>query len=139
MSRPERTALLFLSAVLLTGALVRGGRALSRGARPQAVAEAALARQRAALDSSAEARKAAPGRERRQALPQPPVPVDVDRATAAELESLPRIGSVLAARIVAEREARGAFGSLDSLEARVRGIGPALAELLRTRVTFAGR
>jgi competence protein ComEA len=55
-----------------------------------------------------------------------------------ELESLPRIGPALAARIVAERNARGAFGSLDSLEARVRGIGPALAELLRTRVTFSG-
>jgi competence protein ComEA len=65
------------------------------------------------------------------------VPVDVDRATAAELERLPRVGRVLAARIVADREARGAFGSVEALT-RVTGVGPALAKRLAPLVTFSG-
>ena len=49
--------------------------------------------------------------------------VDVDVASAAELERLPRVGPSLARRIVEEREAGGPFGSLDGLR-RVSGIGP---------------
>lgn len=61
--------------------------------------------------------------------------VDPDNATAAELERLPWVGPALAARIVADREAHGPFGSIEGLE-RVRGIGPKLAERLRPLVTF---
>jgi competence protein ComEA len=50
--------------------------------------------------------------------------VDLDRASAAELTRLPRIGPALAARIVADREARGPFGSLEGVR-RVPGMGPA--------------
>lgn len=60
--------------------------------------------------------------------------LDVNRATAAELEALPGIGPVLAARIVAHRDQQGAFGSVDDLQA-VRGIGPSLLADLRDRVT----
>jgi len=49
--------------------------------------------------------------------------VDVNRATAAELQVLPGIGPALAERIIAERTAHGSFASLDELE-RVHGIGP---------------
>jgi len=52
-----------------------------------------------------------------------------------ELERLPRIGPALAQRIVEDRQAHGPFGSLTGLQ-RVRGIGPAMANLLRGRVTF---
>lgn len=55
-------------------------------------------------------------------------PVDVNRASLAELTSLPRIGPALARRIVHGRP----FEHLESL-VRVRGIGPATVERLRGR------
>ena len=61
----------------------------------------------------------------------------MDRADSAALERLPRIGPALAARIVADRVAKGAYGSLGGLQ-RVRGIGPKLAKSLETLVTFSG-
>jgi competence ComEA-like helix-hairpin-helix protein len=51
-------------------------------------------------------------------------PVDLNRATARELEALPGIGPSLASRIVADREVRGPYPDLPSLQ-RVSGIGPA--------------
>ena len=48
--------------------------------------------------------------------------VDVNTADASQLERLPGVGPALARRIVEDREARGAFHSLEDL-ARVRGIG----------------
>ncbi|MES3035946.1 MAG: helix-hairpin-helix domain-containing protein [Gemmatimonadota bacterium] len=63
--------------------------------------------------------------------------VDVDVADSAALERLPRIGPALAARIVADRQAHGPFGSLEGLE-RVRGIGSRLAHALASHVTFSG-
>ncbi|HEX7120528.1 MAG TPA: helix-hairpin-helix domain-containing protein [Longimicrobiales bacterium] len=60
-------------------------------------------------------------------------PLDLNRATAAELEALPGIGPALAARIVAYRDSAGPFTAVDSLT-RVRGIGPALLERLRPRL-----
>jgi hypothetical protein len=63
--------------------------------------------------------------------------VDLDVATASEIESLPRIGGVLARRIVDDRVQNGPFGSLDGFQ-RVRGVGPALAASLAARVTFSG-
>jgi len=48
--------------------------------------------------------------------------LDINQASAAELEALPGIGPVLAARIVAWREAHGNFASIDELR-RVAGIG----------------
>lgn len=56
--------------------------------------------------------------------------LDINTATAAELELLPRIGPKLAAAIVADREARGAFKSVDDLD-RVPGIGARTVERLR--------
>ena len=63
------------------------------------------------------------------------VRVDIDVASAAELERLPRIGPALAQRIVADRTDRGPFGSLEALT-RVRGIGAATTRLLAPYVTF---
>jgi competence protein ComEA len=48
-------------------------------------------------------------------------PIDVNRATAAELERLPGVGPALAQRIVAYREAHGPFRSVEEL-AMVPGI-----------------
>jgi competence protein ComEA len=64
--------------------------------------------------------------------------VDLDYASATELDRLPGIGPSLAARIVADRDSAGPFGSLEGLQ-RVRGIGPALATKLSPFVVFSGR
>jgi competence ComEA-like helix-hairpin-helix protein len=60
--------------------------------------------------------------------------LNVNRATAVELEGLPGIGPALARRIVADREARGPFATIEALD-RVPGIGPALMARLGTWVT----
>lgn len=82
-----------------------------------------------------------PGREKGglagEARPRPATTIDVDRATAAELEGLPRIGPALAARIVQDRLERGDYGSLEGLQ-RVRGVGPVMAAALAPYVTFSG-
>jgi len=65
-------------------------------------------------------------------------PLDLNRATAAELEALPGIGEVKAAAILAVRDERGGFESLDELES-VRGIGPSLAARLRPLLKLGAR
>jgi competence protein ComEA len=67
-----------------------------------------------------------------------PALVDVNRASAEELATLPGIGEAKAAAIVAHRESSGAFVSIDQLQ-DVRGIGPALATKLRPHVTLGSR
>jgi len=60
-------------------------------------------------------------------------PLDVNLASAAELERLPGVGPALAARIVDVRAREGPFGSVDDLR-RVRGVGGATLERLRPRL-----
>lgn len=62
----------------------------------------------------------------------PADPVDLNTASAADLEALPGIGPVTAARIVVDRDERGPYRTLDEL-IRVDGIGPATVEGLRAR------
>jgi competence protein ComEA len=63
--------------------------------------------------------------------------VDLDRATEQEIDRLPRVGPVLARRIVANRDSFGPFGSIAGLR-RVKGVGAATAERLAPLVTFSG-
>ena len=65
----------------------------------------------------------------------PAGPVDLNRATAAELDALPGIGPATAQAIVDHREANGPFASVDDLE-QVRGIGPAKLATIRPLVTL---
>lgn len=67
----------------------------------------------------------------------PPAPVNVNGATAEELERLPRVGPALAKRIVAWRERHGPFRGPDDLR-HVRGIGPSTVRVLDSLVTFSG-
>ncbi len=60
--------------------------------------------------------------------------IDLNRADAAALESLPGIGPVLAERIVTWRDTNGPFPNVDVL-GEVSGIGPALMERLRPLIT----
>ena len=61
-------------------------------------------------------------------------PVNVNTATAVQLEALPGIGPVLARRIVEFRSRHGPFARLEDL-LQVQGIGPRLLERLRPLVT----
>lgn len=61
-------------------------------------------------------------------------PVNLNTASAAQLQSLPGIGPVLAQRIVAERERTGPFRQVDDLR-RIRGIKDKIIDKLRPFVT----
>ncbi len=63
--------------------------------------------------------------------------LDLDVATAAQIDSLPGILPVIAKRIAADRMRRGPFLSLDGLR-RVSGIGPTFIKRLDSLVTFSG-
>src|SRR5512135_1977819 len=63
--------------------------------------------------------------------------IDLDRAGTQEVGRLPRVGPGLAKRIVADRQARGPFGSLGGLD-RVPGVGPAVLEAVQDHVRFSG-
>lgn len=160
-TKQERLALSFLTGLALTAAAVRSVGvqrfeaevAHATGEAPQVgVADRALAAQIAAVDSARrnpKKRKTKPsprsssraGRTPRlpqEVAPTPPPRVDVNAATAQELEQLPRVGPALAKRIVDWRDRHGPFNSPEDLR-HVRGIGPSTVRLLDSLVTFSGR
>jgi competence protein ComEA len=57
-------------------------------------------------------------------------PLDLNRASADEIDALPGIGSVLAERLIAYRTSAGGFRSIDDLR-RVKGIGAKKLDRLR--------
>jgi competence protein ComEA len=61
-------------------------------------------------------------------------PVDLNTATASDLDALPGIGPVLAQRIVTYREQHGRFTAVEQLD-DVPGIGPSIYDQLKTLVT----
>lgn len=63
--------------------------------------------------------------------------VNVNTASVAELQLLPRIGPAVAARIVEQREKNGPFKALDDL-LLVRGIGEATYEQLKPYLALSG-
>lgn len=69
------------------------------------------------------------------ATPSGTTSVDLNRATAVDLDALPGVGPVLAGRIIAHRERHGPFRDAEELLA-VRGIGPRLFARLRPRITI---
>lgn len=60
--------------------------------------------------------------------------LNLNTASEADLVTLPGVGEVLAARIVAHREANGAFSSVDALD-DVEGVGTKTIDELRRFVT----
>jgi competence protein ComEA len=64
----------------------------------------------------------------------PGTPVDLNTATAEQLDTLPGVGPATAAAIIAHREQHGPFTSVDQL-LDVRGIGEAKLEQLRDLVS----
>ena len=134
----ERKALLFLSIVTVLGGSVRVARAVgaSPGSSPEA--RAAIERQIGAADSVRKKGKKKGKKPKRPPKTEAVIPaiVDMDIATAAQIETLRGIGPALASRIVADRDSLGPFGSLDELQ-RVKGLGPKLAAKIDSTVTFS--
>jgi competence protein ComEA len=60
--------------------------------------------------------------------------VNINTATAEELESLPGIGEVTAQRIIDYREANGPFETIEDIQ-NVSGIGPKTFEGMRDLIT----
>jgi competence protein ComEA len=154
----ERKALLFLGAVVVLGAGARGAAVLRSDKPPDAAARRALDAQIEAVDSARHRvaskkknRKKGRGRGTKTvqssasaepatpAVPDEPIVpaiIDIDVASADEIETLRGVGPALAARIVADRDSLGPFGSTDELQ-RVRGIGARLAKKIAPQVTFS--
>ncbi|WP_170180893.1 ComEA family DNA-binding protein [Paenibacillus baekrokdamisoli] len=59
--------------------------------------------------------------------------LNINQATAEQLDALPGIGEVKARTIVEDREKNGAFRTVDDLR-RVKGIGPKLLEKLKSSI-----
>lgn len=141
----ERKALIFLSSVIVLGGATRLYRSRAEKGPVDPAAAEALRRQIAAVDSAVASKHKGGRRSRKKgsgakAPADPPVVpsiIDMDVAGTAEIETLRGVGPALAARIVADRDSLGAFGSLDGFQ-RVNGVGPALAEKLGPHVTFSG-
>ncbi len=83
--------------------------------------------------SAAPGAPAAPDAVSGPARPVPAEVINLNTATVQQLDTLPGIGPVTAAAIVAWRDANGKFSSVDQL-AEVDGIGPARLEKLRRLV-----
>ncbi|WAH97037.1 ComEA family DNA-binding protein [Arthrobacter sp. MMS18-M83] len=60
--------------------------------------------------------------------------LNLNTATAEELDALPKVGPVLAKRIVEWRQQRGPFAAVEDLDA-VDGVGPKMMESLLPLVT----
>ena len=126
----EKRAIVFLAAVAVAGGIVR---AVRRPEPPPRIAVAPELPGQDVLTPAALAREAA-------ALARPLGPgetIDLDRASAREIERLPRIGPALAQRIVADRDSNGPFGSFEALD-QVPGVGPALLAGIRPHARFSG-
>jgi competence protein ComEA len=65
------------------------------------------------------------------------LPLDLNRATAADLEALPGIGPELARRIIDYRTAHGPFKRIDDLE-EVSGIGSKKVEKIKPYIIIVG-
>jgi competence ComEA-like helix-hairpin-helix protein len=151
-SRAQLRLLLVLAAILLVGLGVREWRAgfpdtasrLERFDHPEPLAPlVAAARGESGAPPSdtpakgARASGSTPRPEPREAPPPvaDPRPLDLNRATVAELARLPGVGPGLAQRIFEERERRGRFDSPDALRT-IMGVGPKKLAALRDLVTI---
>lgn len=155
--RADQKALVFFGAVAVLGAGVRVVRAAG-GPAPSA-SQPALDRQIRSSDSARQAsrsgRKKSSARKtarsasqadtsRRQRSTNRPDRrgyignrLDIDVATAAQIDSLPTVTPLLAKRIVADRIARGPFTSADGLR-RVIGVSSDFLKRVDTLITFSG-
>ncbi len=128
ITRSERNVILGLALLFSLGLAARYLQSRPRPLPEAVYAEAARAFEAASaapavgLAQEEEALPAAPAARRASKPSLPAAPFNLNTATSAQLQRLPRIGPKLAQRIIAYREAHGAFERVDDL-VRVRGIG----------------
>jgi len=75
-----------------------------------------------------------PAPSRSLSLPAGGAKININTATRAELETLPRIGPAIAQRIIDYRTANGDFKRIQDIQ-NVRGIGPATFEQIKDLIT----
>lgn len=63
--------------------------------------------------------------------------ININTASQSELESLPRIGPVIAAEIISYRQANGPFSSKEEIQ-EVKGIGPVTFQKISELITVGG-
>ena len=63
--------------------------------------------------------------------------IDINTATAEQLDQLPGIGPAKSAEIIAYRQKNGAFDKIEDIQ-NVSGIGPAIFENIRDLITVTG-
>jgi DNA uptake protein ComE-like DNA-binding protein len=160
--RSDHKALVFLGAVGALGAGVRVVRASSTFSHDR---QPALERQMQAADSSAKVVHAPKSKASKTTTPAKTVgrragaapdsarrtygsgpldrpgyvngKLDLDVATAAQIDSLPGVSTLMAKRIVADRMRRGPFVTREALR-RVSGAGPLFIARLDSLVIFSG-
>lgn len=162
---PDHKALMFVGAIAVLGAGVRVVRAATSDGGP--AVQPALERQMQSADSAKQAAQAkqarkgksasqAPGgkrRPRKSAVADGPgmvIPIvganqrahvngklDLDVATAAQIDSLPGVSPAVAKKIVVDRMRNGPFQTATGLR-RVRGLTAAAAARLDSLVVFSG-
>jgi competence protein ComEA len=157
--RADQKALVFFAAVAVLGAGVRVLRAA--GGPPPSAPQPALDRQIRSSDSALQSgRKRKDGRRTtsrkgtgaaaqadtgRRSRSVGPLDrrgyvgnrLDLDIATAAQIDSLPGVTPLMARRIVTDRMSRGPFLSADGLR-RVVGVGSKFLKGIDTLITFSG-
>ena len=72
-----------------------------------------------------------------ETVPEPVYPLDINSATAAQLDFLPGIGEAIARRIVEYRDSNGPFREVTDL-LNVEGIGPSKLEDLLPYIEIGG-
>jgi DNA uptake protein ComE-like DNA-binding protein len=153
--RSDQKALMFLGAVGVLGAGVRVVRAAGKDSIP--AVQPALEHQAGVAESAASAQRRGSGKKKgrggrggrgnaepnqtRPTSPDRPGYVrgrlDLDIATAAQIDSLPGVSATMARRIAVDRARRGPFASSAGLQ-RVSGVGKRFLQQIDSLVTFSG-
>ena len=120
-NRREQAALLLLAGTLLVGS----GLAVVDFGHPAALEEFQVATAVVELPEKVESSGAAAVRPEEEVGP-----IDLNAATAAQLQELPGVGPKTAARILEYRRLHGPFQSLEELQ-QVHGIGMRTVEKIR--------
>jgi comEA protein len=118
----ETKALIFLLAALMVGS----GITLYKRNHPRFAPELVLQKTKSTVEQ-------ATGDTSDQATNERPL-IDINRATAEELELLPGLGPALSRRVVEYRSINGPFARIEDL-VRVQGIGPATLQRIKDYIS----
>ncbi len=143
LTKQESTIVIFLVVVFILNAGIHFiGKNTAQGDTSRVVAEsdslflAKVAMVEALIEEPDTAKQqAAPEEVKSMIAERDSLKVNINLADAATLEKLPRIGPVMAKRIIAHREKNGYFTNIQDLQ-EVKGIGPATASKLKPHIIF---